>query len=159
MIMTNQYDIIIIGTGCGGSTMAYKLAPTGKRILILERGGFIPKEKQNWDAHEVVTLGRYRPDDIWVDQDNKPFKPFIHYNVGGNSKMYGAALFRFRESDFEKVSHYGGTSPAWPFGYDELESYYERQKNCIVYMAKEESIPQNRQLTPGTHFHKFRTSH
>jgi choline dehydrogenase-like flavoprotein len=122
--MTNHYDIIIIGTGSGGSTIAYKLAPTGKRILILERGGFIPKEKQNWDPHEVVTLGRYRPNENWYDKDDKPFKPYIHYNVGGNSKMYGAALFRFRESDFENVKHYGGVSPAWPFGYETLEDYY-----------------------------------
>ncbi|HLG38677.1 MAG TPA: NAD(P)-binding protein, partial [Chitinophagaceae bacterium] len=122
--MTNHYDIIIIGTGSGGSTIAYKLAPTGKRILILERGGFIPKEKQNWDPHEVVTVGRYRPNENWYDKDDKPFKPYIHYNVGGNSKMYGAALFRFRESDFEEVKHYGGTSPAWPFRYETLEDYY-----------------------------------
>jgi choline dehydrogenase-like flavoprotein len=134
--MTNHYDIIIIGTGSGGSTIAYKLAPTGKRILILERGGFIPKEKQNWDAHEVVTEGRYRPHDIWYDQDDKPFKPFIHYNVGGNSKMYGAALFRFRESDFEEVKHYGGLSPAWPFGYEVLEPYYEKAEKLYSVHGK-----------------------
>ena len=122
--MSNHYDIIIIGTGSGGSTIAYKLAPSGKRILILERGGFIPKEKQNWDAHEVVTVGRYRPHEEWLDQEDKPFKPFIHYNVGGNSKMYGAALFRFRESDFEQLQHYGGTSPEWPIKYDAYEPYY-----------------------------------
>lgn len=122
--MSNHFDIIIIGTGSGGSTIAYKLAPSGKRILILERGGFIPKEKQNWDAHEVVTVGRYRPHEEWLAQDDKPFKPFIHYNVGGNSKMYGAALFRFRETDFEQVQHYGGTSPEWPLKYDAYEPYY-----------------------------------
>jgi choline dehydrogenase-like flavoprotein len=122
--MINQYDIIIIGTGSGGSTIAYKLAQTGKKILVLERGGFIPKEKENWDPHEVVTKGRYRPMEEWRDQDDKPFKPFIHYNVGGNSKMYGAALFRFRESDFEETEHHGGISPAWPFGYNTLENYY-----------------------------------
>ena len=122
--MTNHYDIIIIGTGSGGSTMAYKLAPTGKKILILERGGFIPKEKENWDPHEVVTNGRYRPKEDWYDKNDKPFKPFIHYNVGGNSKMYGAALFRFRESDFEKVNHYGGISPEWPLKYGVYENYY-----------------------------------
>src|SRR6185295_17281145 len=122
--MSNHYDIIIIGTGSGGSTMAYKLAPSGKKILILERGGFIPKEKENWDPHEVVTAGRYRPNDTWYDQDEKPFKPFIHYNVGGNSKMYGAALFRFRENDFESVEHYGGISPEWPLKYDVYEPYY-----------------------------------
>ncbi len=123
--MNTQYDIIIIGTGSGGGTIAKKLAGTGKRILILERGGFIPKEKQNWDPHDVVTLGRYRPKENWYDKDDKPFHPYIHYNVGGNSKMYGAALFRFRESDFLEVKHYGGNSPAWPFGYDTLEPYYD----------------------------------
>ena len=134
--MVNHYDIIIIGTGSGGSTMAYKLAATGKKILILERGGFIPKEKQNWDPHEVVTLGRYRPKEDWYDQDGKSFKPYIHYNVGGNSKMYGAALFRFRESDFEQVQHYGGTSPAWPFGYDVLENYYEQAEQLYSVHGK-----------------------
>ncbi len=134
--MTNHYDIIIIGTGSGGSTMAYKLAPTGKKILILERGGFIPKEKQNWDPHEVVTNGRYRPKEDWYDKDDKPFKPFIHYNVGGNSKMYGAALFRLRESDFEEVQHYGGLSPSWPLKYDVYENYYEQAENLYSVHGK-----------------------
>jgi choline dehydrogenase-like flavoprotein len=145
--MTNHYDIIIIGTGSGGSTIAYKLAPTGKRILILERGGFIPKEKQNWDPHEVVTAGRYRPDENWYDKDDKPFKPYIHYNVGGNSKMYGAALFRFRESDFQKVKHHGGTSPAWPFGYETLEDYYTEAEKLYSVHGKRGVDPSE---PPGT---------
>jgi len=127
--MNNHYDIIIIGTGSGGSTMAYALAKTGMKICILERGGFIPKEKQNWDPHEVVTVGRYRPNDTWYDAGDKPFKPFIHYNVGGNSKMYGAALFRFREQDFMKTTHYGGQSPKWPLQYDILEPYYTQAEH------------------------------
>jgi choline dehydrogenase-like flavoprotein len=127
----NNYDIIIIGTGSGGSTMAYKLAPTGKKILILERGGFVPKEKENWDAKEVVANGRYRPKETWYDKDGEPFKPFIHYNVGGNSKFYGAAMFRFRESDFKEVKHYGGTSPAWPFGYETLDKYYDESEKLF----------------------------
>jgi choline dehydrogenase-like flavoprotein len=134
--MVNQYDIIIIGTGSGGSTMAYALAKSGKKILILERGGFIPKEKQNWDPHEVVTVGRYRPNEEWYDADNKPFKPYIHYNVGGNSKMYGAALFRFREKDFMNVQHYGGMSPAWPFQYDILEPYYTQAEQLYHVHGK-----------------------
>lgn len=139
--MTNHYDIIIIGTGSGGSTIAYKLASTGKKILILERGGFIPKEKQNWDPHEVVTLGRYRPNENWYDKDDKPFKPYIHYNVGGNSKMYGAALFRFRENDFAEVKHYGGVSPAWPFGYETLEDYYTKAENLYSVHGKRGADP------------------
>ena len=134
--MTNHYEIIIIGTGSGGSTMAYKLASTGKKVLILERGGFIPKEKQNWDPHEVVTVGRYRTQEQWYDHNDKPFKPFIHYNVGGNSKMYGAALFRFRESDFKEVMHFGGISPAWPFGYETLENYYTQAERLYSVHGK-----------------------
>ena len=139
--MSNYYDIVIIGTGSGGSTMAYQLAKSGKRILILERGEFIPKEKENWDPHEVVTRGRYRPNEEWFDQDDKPFKPFIHYNVGGNSKMYGAALFRFRESDFREVQHYGGLSPAWPFGYNTLEPYYEQAEKLYSVHGKRRTDP------------------
>jgi choline dehydrogenase-like flavoprotein len=82
-----KYDVVIIGTGIGGSTIATKLAKSGKNILILERGGFIPKEKDNWDPHKVMVQGKYRPNEEWLDNDGKPFKPFIHYNVGGNSKV------------------------------------------------------------------------
>jgi choline dehydrogenase-like flavoprotein len=139
--MINHYDVIIIGTGSGGSTMAYKLASTGKKILILERGGFIPKEKENWDPHEVVTNGRYRAKEAWYDKEDKPFKPFIHYNVGGNSKMYGAALFRFRESDFEEVKHYGGISPEWPLKYGEYESYYEQAEKLYSVHGKRGADP------------------
>lgn len=149
--MFNQYDIIIIGTGSGGSTMAHKLAESGKKILILERGGFIPKEKENWDPHEVVTKGRYRPNDVWFDQDDKPFKPFIHYNVGGNSKMYGAALFRFREQDFEKLMHYGGESPAWPLSYETFEPYYEIAERLYTTHGKmglDPTEPANRNEYP-----------
>ena len=139
--MNNHYDVVIIGTGSGGSTMAYALAATGKKILILERGGYIPKEKQNWDAHEVVTVGRYRPNDVWYDENDHPFKPFIHYNVGGNSKMYGAALFRFREKDFETTQHYGGVSPAWPFQYDTLAPWYTRAEYLYHVHGKRGSDP------------------
>lgn len=119
-----KYDVIIIGTGAGGGTLAYKLAKTGKRILILERGDFLPKEVQNWDPHEVYTVGRYRPQERWLDAEGKPFKPFTHYCVGGNTKVYGAALLRLRESDFKEVAHVDGISPAWPVMYEEWEPYY-----------------------------------
>ncbi|MFT3908161.1 MAG: GMC family oxidoreductase [Ferruginibacter sp.] len=139
--MQKKYDIIIIGTGSGGGTIARKLSESNKRILILERGGFIPKEKQNWDPHEVVTLGRYRPKENWYDKDDKPFLPYIHYNVGGNSKMYGAALFRFRENDFKEVKHYGGISPAWPFGYETLQPYYDTAEKMYHVHGKRGTDP------------------
>lgn len=137
----NQYDIIVIGTGSGGGTITKELAETGKKILVLERGGFIPKEKENWDPHEVVTVGRYRPDEFWYDVDNKPFKPFIHYNVGGNSKAYGAAMFRFREADFQETRHYGGLSPAWPIGYNILEPYYTKAESMYTVHGKRGEDP------------------
>lgn len=121
---STTYDIIIIGTGSGGGTIAQRLAPSGRKILILERGDFIPKEKENWDVTEVVVNGRYRTDDVWFDKDNQPFKPFTHYVVGGNSKLYGAASFRLRESDFQETQHSAGTSPAWPLSYADFAPYY-----------------------------------
>ena len=131
-----RYDYIIIGTGAGGSTLAYSLAKTGKSILILERGDFIPKEVDNWDPQKVFTEGKYRTKEKWVDKDNKEFEPFTHYCVGGNTKMYGAALLRMRETDFKAVKHYGGTSPAWPISYEDLEPYYLKAENLYHVRGK-----------------------
>ncbi len=118
------FDFIIIGTGAGGGTLAYKLAPSGKKILILERGDFLPKERENWDPEEVFTKGKYRTTEKWYDKNDQSFDPFTHYWVGGNTKMYGAALLRLRASDFQEVKHYDGTSPAWPLSYEDFEPYY-----------------------------------
>jgi choline dehydrogenase-like flavoprotein len=122
----NHFDIIIIGTGIGGGTIAQSLATTGKKILILERGGFIPKEKENWDPVEVVEKGRYRTKEKWFDKDNNAFEPFTHYAVGGNSKVYGAAAFRMREKDFTAYQTPAGISPAWPLSYTDFKPYYDQ---------------------------------
>lgn len=119
-----QYDIIIIGTGAGGGTIARRLAPSGKRILILERGDFIPRERENWDTRAVFDEKRYQAKETWHDKDDQPFAPYTHYCVGGNTKVYGAALLRLREFDFREIRHYGGVSPAWPIRYHDLEPYY-----------------------------------
>lgn len=119
-----RYDIIIIGTGAGGGTLAHKLAPSGKKILILERGDFIPREKENWDTEEVFIKARYKAKEAWKDKDGKEFHPGIHYCVGGNTKVYGAALLRMRERDFGELHHHGGTSPAWPLQYADLAPWY-----------------------------------
>ncbi len=120
----SKYDYIIVGTGAGGATMAYKLAKSGKKILVLERGDFLPRETDNWNPKAVFTDGKYRTTEKWVDKEEKEFEPFTHYCVGGNTKMYGSALLRMRESDFSDVKHYGGISPSWPITYDDLEPYY-----------------------------------
>lgn len=125
------FDVIIIGTGSGGGTIAQHLAPSGEKILLIERGDFLPKEKENWDVTAVVVNGRYRTDEVWLDKDNQPFKPFTHYVVGGNSKMYGAASFRLRESDFHETRHAVGVSPAWPISYADLAPYYAQAERLF----------------------------
>ena len=120
----DHYDVIIIGSGAGGGTLARHLAPSGKRILILERGDWLPREPQNWRAEDVFVDGRYVSEDTWYDAGGKPFQPQIHYFVGGATKLYGAALYRLRKEDFGELQHHDGTSPAWPISYDEMEPYY-----------------------------------
>ena len=120
----DHYDVIIIGSGPGGGAMAHSLAPTGKRILILERGPYLPREQANWNSKTVFVDGKYQVDETWYGADGSSFKPGLHRYVGGNSKVYGAALFRLRERDFEEIRHAEGVSPAWPIGYDAFEPYY-----------------------------------
>ena len=120
----DSYDVIIIGTGAGGGTLARHLAPSGKRILLLERGDWLPREPQNWLAEDVFVDNRYVSPDTWYDEKGKPFQPQIHYFVGGATKLYGAALYRLRKEDFGELRHHDGISPAWPISYDELEPYY-----------------------------------
>ena len=124
--MSNQthYDVIIIGSGAGGGTLAYRLAPTGKRILLLERGDYVAREKANWESAAVNLDGRYVTTERWIDSDGRELHPHTNYYVGGNTKFYGAALFRLRKEDFGEIRHAGGVSPAWPIGYDELEPFY-----------------------------------
>ncbi|MEU4690842.1 GMC family oxidoreductase [Actinoplanes sp. NPDC023714] len=117
-------DVIIIGTGAGGGTLAHRLAATGKRILILERGDYLPRERDNWESTAVFVKGKYRAPEFWLDRHGHEFPPEVNYYVGGNTKFYGAALFRLRPQDFGEIRHHGGISPAWPITYDDLEPYY-----------------------------------
>lgn len=113
MSTSNHYDVIIIGTGAGGGTLAHRLAHneklSGKKILVLERGAFLPKEKANWSTNAVFRDGRYQTDETWVEPDGTIINPGIGYWVGGNTKVYGGALFRLREKDFDEVKLHEGT--------------------------------------------------
>ena len=127
--MNSNYDVIIIGTGAGGGTLARHLAPSGKRILLLERGGWLKREAKNWDPKEVFVKNRYISDDTWFDHKGTAFQPQVHYFVGGATKMYGAALYRLRKEDFGELKTYDGISPAWPISYEELEPYYTQAEH------------------------------
>lgn len=122
--MAEHYDVIVVGTGAGGGTLAYRLAASGKRILILERGNFLPREKENWMAKVAFGTNRYFGSEVWYDPQGKELHPGMAYFVGGNTKLYGAALFRLREKDFEAYPHRDGLSPAWELKYNDFEPYY-----------------------------------
>jgi choline dehydrogenase-like flavoprotein len=121
---SDHYDVVIIGSGAGGGTLAWKLAPSGKRILLLERGPYLPRERDNWETSAVFVRAKYHTTEEWVDRDGNEFSPEQNYYVGGNTKLYGAALFRLRPEDFGVIQHHGGLSPAWPLSYQDFEPFY-----------------------------------
>jgi choline dehydrogenase-like flavoprotein len=129
--MSTEYDAIVIGTGAGGGTLALHLAQAGKRILILERGPFMPQEKLNWDTSAVFLDNRYHTRETWQDKDGKDLHPQQAYFVGGQTKVYGAAMFRMRAEDFGVIHHQGGVSPAWPISYADLEPYYTQAEELF----------------------------
>jgi choline dehydrogenase-like flavoprotein len=124
--MEKSPDIVIIGSGIGGATVAAGLAPSGAEILILEAGDHIPDQPENRDQRAIFQRGHFRPKEMWFERDGTGFNPGNYYNVGGNSKFYGAVLSRYRAEDFSELKHREGSSPAWPFAYEELEPWYGR---------------------------------
>jgi len=152
MTESNHYDVIIIGSGAGGGTLAHKLAPTGKKILVLERGGYVPREKDNWNPRAVNLEGKYQTKEIWHDKDGKELHPHTNYYVGGNTKFFGAALFRLRKEDFGQIKHHGGLSPAWPISYDDLEPFYTEAENLYhVHGNAGEDPSEPRRSAPYPH--------
>jgi choline dehydrogenase-like flavoprotein len=119
-----HFDLIVIGSGPGGASVAHRLAPSGRRILILERGDYLPRSRANWDSQTVFVDGAYQAKETWYGADGREFQPGLHYYVGGNSKVYGAALLRMRARDFGEIRHADGISPAWPLPYEVFEPYY-----------------------------------
>src|SRR5208283_5062108 len=128
-----RYDVIVIGTGAGGGTLAHALAPSGARILLLERGDFLPRERDNWNSEAVFVANKYKAQETWYDKHGKAFHPGIHYCVGGNTKFYGAVLLRMREGDFGEVRHEDGTSPRWPLSYADFAPWY-RQAEVLYHV-------------------------
>jgi choline dehydrogenase-like flavoprotein len=122
----DRYDIVIIGSGAGGGTMAHALAGTGARILIVERGDFVPQEDDNWSPEAVWIERRYQTKERWLNGEGREFAPYTHYCVGGNTKFWGSVLYRLRREDFQAIEHMDGVSPAWPIDYETLAPYYDR---------------------------------
>ena len=141
MDSSRHYDVIIIGTGAGGGALAHRLAGSGKKILLLERGGFLRREKDNWESKAVFVEAKYRAKEAWHDGNGKAFFPGIQYYVGGNTKFYGAALFRLREKDFAETRHADGISPAWPLSYQEFEPYYTQAEELFHVHGKRGEDP------------------
>src|SRR5947209_6270959 len=136
-----HYDVIIIGTGAGGGTLAHRLAGSGKQVLLLERGGYLPRERDNWDSTQVFVRGKYRAPEFWYDKHGDTFPPEVNYYVGGNTKFYGAALFRLRPEDFGEIRHHGGISPAWPIRYEDLEPYYTQAEQLYLVHGRHGEDP------------------
>ncbi len=126
----SSYDVVIIGSGVGGGSVALQLAGSDAKVLIIERGPKLPRESQNWDPEEVFCKHRYHTTETWY-ADGRPFKPGMFYFVGGSTKFYGTAMFRFRENDFEELVHPEGVSPAWPIRYRELENWYGKAEQLF----------------------------
>jgi choline dehydrogenase-like flavoprotein len=141
MSASEHYDVIIIGTGAGGGTLAHRLAPSGKKVLVLERGAFLPQEKANWNTDAVFRDGRYQIKDVWADGEGNPVKPGVGYWVGGNTKVYGGALLRLRERDFEEVNLHEGRSPAWPLKYNDFAPYYDQAELLYQVHGKQGDDP------------------
>ena len=141
--MTNKehYDLIVVGTGAGGGTVVHELASTGKKILILERGDFLPREKENWSPKKVYQDKQYYTEEQWIDSEGKVVKPQACYWVGGNTKVYGAALLPMRERDFDEVEHKGGISPAWELKYKDFAPYYTKAEKLFCVHGKKGQDP------------------
>ncbi len=137
----DHYDVLVIGSGPGGATTAARVAETGKRVLLLERGDFLPRERDNWNSRAVFGDAKYTADETFYDRHDRPFRPELHYYVGGNSKVYGAALFRLLPGDFGEVQHRGGVAPAWPLSYDDMEPYYVRAEHLFWVHGKHGEDP------------------
>ena len=123
---TERFDVVIIGSGAGGGTMAHALSTSGARILVLERGGVVPREPENWSPEAVWKQRRYQATERWLDDRGREFLPYTHYCVGGNTKFWGTVLYRLRREDFKAIEHVDGVSPAWRIDYETLEPYYDR---------------------------------
>ena len=124
-----KYDVIIIGSGAGGSAAAYQLAQSGKKVLILEQGAELPKDGSTLDVEKVMRKKIFLESKVWHDEQGKPIVPQERSNIGGKTKWYGAALLRFGSNEFSADSAYQYLP--WPFPGEELNPYYEQAEQLL----------------------------
>jgi choline dehydrogenase-like flavoprotein len=136
-----HYDVVIIGSGAGGGTMARALSDSPARVLVVERGTPVPQEPDNWSPEAVWKHLRYRATERWLDGDGTAFLPYTHYGVGGNTKFWGSVLYRLRREDFQALEHMDGESPAWPIDYDTIAPYYDRAEQLYHVHGQHGSDP------------------
>jgi choline dehydrogenase-like flavoprotein len=130
-----KYDVIIIGSGAGGSAAAYHLTQTGKKVLLLEKGLQLPRDGSTLDTDTVMRRGAFLSAEKWIDRDGKPLVPEEHFNLGGKTKWYGAALLRFSPREFEAdLAH---QCMGWPIGYADLEPFYAEAEELLGVRAFE----------------------
>lgn len=141
MTESGEFDVVIIGAGLGGCAVAYALRGSGLRVLMLERGDYLKQEAANWDPEAVVTAGRYETSERWIDEHGSEFSPRVYYNVGGNSKFFGAVALRFRREDFTERAYPDGKTVAWPITYDDLSPYYDEAEKLMWVHGKAGADP------------------
>ena len=137
--MAGEHDVIIVGSGAGGSAAAYRLIKAGKRVLLLEKGGVLPRDGSTLDVKTVFQSGRFKNQEPWVDGRNKEFVPGEFYNVGGKTKWYGAALLRFSPHEFGADAAH--QCLAWPFGYEHLPPYYD-EAEALLHVNRFDNEPE-----------------
>jgi choline dehydrogenase-like flavoprotein len=127
--LARDFDVVIVGSGAGGSAAAYSLVRAGLRVALVEKGVRLPRDGSTLDVQRVVHDGEFRSHEEWRDRHGRALVPEEYFNLGGKTKWYGAALARFRPAEFgpdEKHECRG-----WPIGYGDLAPYYDEVERLL----------------------------
>jgi choline dehydrogenase-like flavoprotein len=123
------FDAIIVGSGAGGAAAAYALARADLNVLVLEKGAALPHDGTTLDSDRVVTRGEFLSKEPWIDGGGNPICPEEHFNLGGKTKWYGAALLRYSPREF--APDIGYAARGWPIGCEDLAPYYDEAERLL----------------------------
>ncbi len=131
-MIDQSWDVVVIGTGFGGSMAALPLVQAGLRVLLLERGRWVDRDASAWDPRAILIDRKYRSDSPY---QHGPHLVYPDEAVGGKSVFYGAASFRLREQDFAMTDRFGGRVPGvsldWPITYADLAPFYDQAEQLL----------------------------